>query len=76
MAGDVCKDAGEFGIKHCRWRRLEVCCSLWGGACRYLGRIRNEAKGGKRLDVRHRQMAEGGVVGNSPHKPGGNADVD
>ena len=76
MARNICKDAGEFGVRNCRWRRLEVCCALWGGPCRYLGSITDEAEGSKRLDVRHRQMAESGAQCNAPYKPGSNADVD
>ena len=45
-----------------------------GVGLRYVARC--GAEGSKRLDVRHRQMAESGAQCNAPYKPGGNADVD
>lgn len=76
MAGNECPDAGKFGVGGCRWRRLEVCCALWGGPCRYLGSITNTAKSGNGLDVRNGFVAEGGVKCDASHKPGSNADID
>ena len=76
MARDECRDAGDIGSGDCSWLRLEVCCALWGGPCRYLGSNGSSATGGQRLDVRNGQVAESGVERDPPHQQDGHADPD
>ena len=76
MASDECRDAGNAGSGDCSWKRLEVCCALWGGPCRYLGSIGGQATGGQRLDVRNGQVAESGTQRDPPHQQDGDADPD
>ena len=70
MAGDYCKDAGDAGVRNCAWRRLQVCCGLWGGACRYLGSIADTPRRRQRVDVRNRSMAGSRTDGDAPHTKG------
>ena len=76
MASDICPDAREFGSGDCGWKRLEVCCALWGGPCRYLGSIGSQAQSGQRLDVRNGQVAESRNQRDAPHQSDGDADTD
>lgn len=76
MAHNDCKDAGDAGIRDCKWRRLQVCCGLWGGACRYLGSVADPTGGRHRMDVRNRSLAASSPDGNAPHPKGINAGSD
>lgn len=76
MAYNDCKDAGSVGVRGCVWRRLQVCCGLWGGPCRYLGGITDTTGGRERVDVRNRSVAGSCTNGDAPHTKGINVNFD